>query len=181
MRFKLVDLQPINISVCIDIANWSQRKKKYPRWRKCTLYIWMSENLWESVNKIHWISVNIAPLKKFSPAILTEIQWIFSESQRLSQVQILECDDLTFNFLIRVFETIISLRNQYLLQEISKYVSWMEVKFTISILETKISWRSGTDHFHENRMFFFRIECVLFLTIGVTYECIAERDSISQQ
>ena len=31
--------------------------------------------------KIYWFSLNIAPVKKISDAILTEIQWIFIESQ----------------------------------------------------------------------------------------------------
>ena len=38
--------------------------------------------------KIQWISVNTAVLKKFSGAMLTEIQWFFTESQRLSLIQV---------------------------------------------------------------------------------------------
>jgi len=38
--------------------------------------------------KIHWISVNIAPLKKFNGAISTDIQWSFTGSKRFSLIQI---------------------------------------------------------------------------------------------
>jgi len=52
------------------------------------LQIWIKESLWDSV-KIHWILVNIEPLIFFSGAyIMTEIQWTFTDSQRLPLIQI---------------------------------------------------------------------------------------------
>ena len=80
-----------------SISRWLQLwtiyerlKSNFPQWSRETpigfqnnmphghlnLNQWVSDSV-----KIHWISVNIAPLKKFSGAVLTENQWIFTESQ----------------------------------------------------------------------------------------------------
>jgi len=60
-----------------------KNKKTTKKKQKClySLSIWISENLWDSV-KIHWISVNIAPLiflDQFESVKVSEIQWIYTE------------------------------------------------------------------------------------------------------
>ena len=52
--------------------------KKCP-WKEKKIWVWISECLWDSV-KIHWIST----LKKFRSAILTEIRWIWTISETLT-------------------------------------------------------------------------------------------------
>jgi len=47
---------------------------------KLTLFIWISECLWD-ILKINWVSVS-STTEKFSSAVSTEIQWIFTGSQR---------------------------------------------------------------------------------------------------
>jgi len=63
--------------------------------------MWISVSLWDFV-KIHWISVNIAPQKKFSSATLTEIQWIFTESQRISLIQIQSGSEISYDMALNV-------------------------------------------------------------------------------
>lgn len=73
----------------LDSVNFLYIFPVYRKNRTCFFKLkFGSESLWES-EKIHWILVNLAPLKKLSGAILTETQWIFIDSQRLSLI--LEC------------------------------------------------------------------------------------------
>jgi len=72
-------------NIYLSSAGKNELKAFLSKLLRRTLQIWISENLQDLV-KTHLISVNIAPLKKISGAILTEkihccyIDWILTDS-----------------------------------------------------------------------------------------------------